>query len=397
MYKTSTLKRIALAAAISNVMLLSAYCLSDMAGAEASQNVSAQSVQGCQVAKRTEEEIREYLKNHPFDLYKSISYAAEPDALADVIGRLSDKTLQDAINALNMVRFIAGLSEVGLDDEYINLTQAASFVNSINDELSHTPSKPSTVSEAVYELGYRGASSSNIAMGYVNPANSIIYGYMNDGNAHNIDRVGHRRWCLNPSMEKTGFGQVGRYSAMYAFDGSFGYTGEYNVAWPAQKMPTEYFGSDQPWSLSTGSFLDADSVKVTLTRRSDSKKWNFSSKRSDGFFNVENSYYGQPGCVIFRPDGIEDFKSGDSFSVVIETGEDTISYDVEFFDLVNYGDVNGDGKVNAVDAKWVLQSVSGSRTLISDQRAAADVNRDGDINAVDAKWILQAASGSREF
>ncbi len=59
------------------------------------------------------------------------------------------------------------------------------------------------------------------------------------------------------------------------------------------------------------------------------------------------------------------------------------------------GDVNGDGKITAVDARWVLQAASGARTFDATQTAAADVNADGKINAVDARWILQVASGAR--
>ncbi|MGN0519619.1 MAG: leucine-rich repeat protein [Candidatus Fimenecus sp.] len=62
---------------------------------------------------------------------------------------------------------------------------------------------------------------------------------------------------------------------------------------------------------------------------------------------------------------------------------------------ITLGDVNGDGKINAVDARWILQAASGARTLDATQAAAADVNGDGKINAVDARWILQAASGAR--
>lgn len=65
--------------------------------------------------------------------------------------------------------------------------------------------------------------------------------------------------------------------------------------------------------------------------------------------------------------------------------------------LVNMvlGDINGDGTINAVDARWILQAVSGARTLTEKQRTAADVNGDGTINAVDARWVLQAVSGAR--
>ncbi|MDE7281660.1 MAG: dockerin type I repeat-containing protein, partial [Ruminiclostridium sp.] len=60
-------------------------------------------------------------------------------------------------------------------------------------------------------------------------------------------------------------------------------------------------------------------------------------------------------------------------------------------------DVNNDKSVNAIDAKWILQYVSGSRTFTAEQMMVADVNGDGQVNAIDAKWILQIASGSRKL
>ena len=60
------------------------------------------------------------------------------------------------------------------------------------------------------------------------------------------------------------------------------------------------------------------------------------------------------------------------------------------------GDVNQDGKINAVDARWVLQIASDARPVDSSAtEQLADVNGDGKINAVDARWILQIASGAR--
>lgn len=60
-------------------------------------------------------------------------------------------------------------------------------------------------------------------------------------------------------------------------------------------------------------------------------------------------------------------------------------------------DVNGDGKLSVVDAKWILQSLAGLRALSSTQNSAADVNGDGKLSVVDAKWILQALAGLREL
>lgn len=75
-------------------------------------------------------------------------------------------------------------------------------------------------------------------------------------------------------------------------------------------------------------------VKVTLTRKrgKKTKKWTFSSKKSNGYFNVENSYYGQQGCIIFRPKNIS-YRAGDTFKVKITGLDETVSYQVKFFKL----------------------------------------------------------------
>lgn len=62
---------------------------------------------------------------------------------------------------------------------------------------------------------------------------------------------------------------------------------------------------------------------------------------------------------------------------------------------VYLGDVDGNNKVNAIDARYVLQKASGARELSDLGLNTGDVNRDGKVNAVDARWILQFASGAR--
>ena len=117
-----------------------------------------------------------------------------------------------------------------------------------------------------------------------------------------------------------------------AFDNTFGATPYYGVAWPAQNMPIEFFRDIYPWSISMGDIVDISKVKVTLVRKSDNKKWVFSKKTKNGYFNVENSNYGQKGCIIFRPDNIT-YKAGDKFTVTITGLEQTVSYEVKFFSL----------------------------------------------------------------
>ena len=59
------------------------------------------------------------------------------------------------------------------------------------------------------------------------------------------------------------------------------------------------------------------------------------------------------------------------------------------------GDVNGDGKITAIDARWTLQYSANNRELTDVQISAADVNGDGKVTAIDARWILQASAGNR--
>ncbi len=59
------------------------------------------------------------------------------------------------------------------------------------------------------------------------------------------------------------------------------------------------------------------------------------------------------------------------------------------------GDVNVDGNLSTVDAKWILQNIAGSRDFTEAQFKAADLNGDGKVTTVDAKWVLQAVAGMR--
>ena len=56
------------------------------------------------------------------------------------------------------------------------------------------------------------------------------------------------------------------------------------------------------------------------------------------------------------------------------------------------GDVNEDGKVTAIDARWALQVAAGQKTLTASQIKNADINNDGKVTAIDARNILKIVS-----
>ena len=274
--------------------------LAEAAAGTANAAAEAQVI-GLAVDAHSQDEIRRFIRNNPGPLIPN-TYAEEPSVKVPYSpGELSDRTTEAAFNALNQMRYVAGIpADVAYDAGYTEQAQAAALVNAINGTLSHFPERPEGISDDLYDLACIGAASSNIAAGTGSLASSVRL-WMSDSDSSNIDCVGHRRWMLNPTMKKAGFGAVGRFSAIYAHDGSFVSTTYSRVAWPAQNMPLEFWNNGDAWSVSFGKSVPMANVVVTLTRKGDGKVWTFSSSSADGYFNVENSNYGRPGCVIFRP------------------------------------------------------------------------------------------------
>lgn len=149
------------------------------------------------VTKRNKTQIINYAKTNGGTEQTSITYAQTPNTSNSYApGKLSDVTLNSALNTLNLVRYIAGLdSNVVLNESYNEKCQAGMLLNYLNDTLSHNPSQPSGVSDELYKLGYSGASSSNIAWTSWSSSTlnySIIDLWLADEDSYNIDRLGHR-------------------------------------------------------------------------------------------------------------------------------------------------------------------------------------------------------------
>lgn len=285
----------------------------------------------------TQDEIRNMWKKYsPKDIKDK--YTSKPkNKIPYKKGSVADSTLKNGVNTLNFIRYVAGISsDVTIRDSYQSLAQAAALVN-FNDKsdwISHFPSKPKGMNDELYEEGYEGSSSSNLGAGHHNLYASIL-GWMSDSDSSNIDRVGHRRWCLNPSMKYTGFGIDNNIYSMYVFDKSGSDNGIHGVSWPAQNTPLNLFHNEDAWSISMGIPVPENDCKVVLTRKRDNRKWSFTMKNSNkngNYMNINNDNRGQIGCIIFRPKKIK-YKNGDSFQVDISGKDFSFSYNVNFFSL----------------------------------------------------------------
>ncbi|MBR0085194.1 MAG: CAP domain-containing protein, partial [Lachnospiraceae bacterium] len=283
-------------------IMVTAFPFNAFAEETAGQDAAASTI-GLSVEQHTPEEIMAFMEAHPTewtgDLYKVEPVSAPADGKSYKAGELTAGALTAALNALNTVRYIAGIdANVTENKNYTKAAQAGAFINFVNKKLTHYPERPSGMSDELYDLGYSGTSSSNLAAGYTPLSRAVLDAWLDDGDSYNVSALGHRRWVLNPEMGQTGFGQAGSYTAMYAIDSSNTSASETAiVAWPAQQMPVdlledsrfsdagEYLGG-LPWSVSFGEHISESDVKVTVVRANDGKKWSFSSSSADGYFTV---------------------------------------------------------------------------------------------------------------
>ena len=301
------------------------------------------------VEYRSKQDIVNYYNEHPFVRDMETTYSEEPDVFAPYnLGAVSQECIDNVTNVVNLARYAAGLSGMVESDSELNKkAQAGALCDAAIGDLTHTPYRPRDMSDELYNLGKEGASSSNIAHASYNltlPA--TIRMYLSDSDSGNRKKVGHRRWILYPALYKTGFGQVENYSATHVIGGQRNYSAhEYGVAWPAQNTPVEllsYSGdgrgvSGYPWSVSFGE-KPGDNINVTLIDLKTGNSWHFSNTYGDdGEFYVNNSGYGQRGCVIFFPENLS-LDRGDQFEVRINNigiagYQDSLTYRVNIFSL----------------------------------------------------------------
>jgi len=236
--------------------------------------------------------------------------AAEIKAMLNVLApdRGASFSVQNAyIERLKQYRYLCGVpyEDIQWDSQLAVLAQKAAQVCAKLNKLTHNPEKPAGMSDEDYELGKKGAGRSNLYQGIVQPA-ACVDGWMDDSDPKNIDRVGHRRWCLNPGMLKTAFGAEGGFAAMLAHDRSRQPVPDWDfVAYPARGyMPAEFFGSRRAWSLSlnTGKYAvpKKEGVQVSIWPADEKHEPCGDALKLD-YLNVENGGFGSGPAIIFRP------------------------------------------------------------------------------------------------
>lgn len=313
---------------------------SDAAGKTGNRNSGSLDME-----KLSQQEIESLLAESPLTLPEEVFDAAPSTAAPYTTGKVKTSALQAAADRLNALRRIAGLPAVTLDLSLCENAQYGAVIQAANGSLDHYPDQPAGMGDSFYQQAKSASASSNLAAGHT--LTGAVDAFMDDSDASNIATLGHRRWQLNPTLGKVGFGYAvsgrgySRYVAEKVFDRS-GAGCDYDfIGWPASgSFPAQLFDGDTAWSVTLNPTAYQTAVKsaltVTLTRESDGRTWAFSSRGSDGFFNVTSSGYGEGYCVIFRPEGVETYEG--TYTVRIEglkalNGQDVedFTYQVDFF------------------------------------------------------------------
>ena len=330
-----------------------------IASAAAAGSVISVSAYGLE--RHSQAEIKQMYQKLYFDTHDVPEYT-EPFSTDSpgYEGRISDDTLDEGLNSINFCRYLAGLPyDIELDNDYNVSAQKASLIIFMNKDkpLTHQPSQPAGMGDDLYADAYKASGESNIGKGYISIQASIVQGYMSDTDEMNLSMLGHRRWILNPDMQKTGLGIVGDGSAvgtaMYVKDKSRAdkFTGDY-LYWPPALMPNEMVSdndSGYAYSVNLNSCYDKpdrDKVVIKLTSKLLGKTFTFDNNSSKdpmqpvGYFDVSQSFIGFGNCLIFNPGPLPENDVVEvEISGIYKNGvEEPIKYKVNYFDMLDDSD-----------------------------------------------------------
>ena len=367
-------------------------------------------------------------------------------------GALKSASQDYATAYLNFARYLAGVPAVSWNANGAKLAQAASVVNKLNGSLSHGPSRPANISDALFEDGYVGSAKTNISFGRSTLHATIGQGWLNDSDASNIASLGHRANFLSPTLPFAGFGRADNFYAGMALGGEnvnpndgrgkpYGLTNNFmwdlndyrgTVMYPApgyfpiQALPNAAHGAawsiqfDRTYSMNNSNFVVTVNNKTkneitTLTESDTNKDGKYLSKPHKDLASITNSANSSLGMISFRTSNAL-LVVGDEYTITVSGIKDrngvamaNITYDVKIIDMDNLpkeeessepsqpepplepefkGDVDADGTVSVADALLALRIITGDASVSEKQLWAADVGTTDGATPTSADVLL---------
>lgn len=278
---------------------------------------------GTGITKMSRQEITSLLSDNPTAVPGNVFDEQPSCASPCAAGKVSESALQTALNRLNALRRIAGLPDARLGTDLCENAQYGAVVMARLGTITHYPQNPGDVPSDFFSQAAEAARTSNLSAGRSLP--EAVDGLMLDKSGSNLESLGHRRWQLNPSLGKVGFGYAENPESMYrrymvekVFDTSGSGCSYDFISWPASgNFPVgAFFTPDAPWSITLNPAQyqtpSQSAITVTLTKQDGGQTWTFSgsgystSDRGE-YFHVNNDGYGVGNCIIFRPEGVSGY------------------------------------------------------------------------------------------
>ena len=318
----------------------------------------------------SQKEIIDYVKKHPFYEIEELQeklFEAEPVLSGDLFsGILSAQAKNSALNAVNTLRYISGLNELTLDEDYGKKAQAAVFANAINGTISNNVAPVQGMDDAFNSLALEGAKNSNLAKGLKSLPQAIIR-LNRDSLPQDVKKesMNHRKWILNPAAKKTAFGIAGNVYAQYCRDSSLDdFASETRIiVWPPENMISEFATAEDPFTVMLSADFEAgENVSVLMKRNRDGKSWNFSLKKADGYFKIsKNGNDVHKTIITWKPDNVEEYKTGDLVSISVRglkyrDENYPLDYYVNYFDAYPHDKIENGKLLIAENTKIITTS-----------------------------------------
>lgn len=222
----------------------------------------------------------------------------------------NERERQAALLRLRSYRFLCSLPQerltldAALDEDAVAVADICRRLG----KLSHAPENPD-LPEEEYQRARTAAGKCNLSFG-TSTLTKAIDMWMDDSDAHNLGHLGHRRWCLNPGMQKLGLGRSGDYCAMWAFDSSGAPAADYDVISfpPPGFVPIDFFGTKYAWSITMNParYLapELKDVVVQLFPIEQGEPDRVNAIEIENLA-VDKRGFGVSNCIIFQPKAIK--------------------------------------------------------------------------------------------
>lgn len=243
-------------------------------------------------------------------------YTQLPDISHCKSGTLSEEEKKKAVSTLNEIRKLHGLEPVAYDYASDNEVMESSLIFAANGTISHQPQE---TLKCYSKNGTTGASESNIGGG---PIGNIAFkttpdditSWLTESTNTISNNVGHRRFMLNPFLNRVAYGRVTSKFKDYVYTNGSAMKVVYDntvaatntasntiIAYPFQEYPAKFFDSK---SLLSASIL-IDNTNFWNNKNVDFSKAQIKAiARGEGpvaikNVSTDNAYFGLPNNIQF--------------------------------------------------------------------------------------------------